>query len=328
MRYGFAVGRVKVRETKMLGTSRLDRLIGAADLSDQKRILAETDYGSFFTEANTPEDVEKALNEYLHSIYQFLEEVIPASKVLSYFKSRYDFQNLKVLLKEKCGNKNVQELWVGLGSLDLDTVRAIISNGNYDELGEPFASAVKEALERFKETEDYQQINLVMDKAFFKHLLDAAESTKNDFFVGYVARSIDLVNLKIFLRAKNLKKDAVFFESSISQGGLIDTGLLTALYNEPPEALVAQMKKYPYYKVVKESVLTTGLDLSLFDKRAEDLLIEYLRESKFMPVGLETLISYIIAEENEAKDLRMVLIGKLNGLPIQTIRERVRVQYV
>ncbi|MDI6800027.1 MAG: V-type ATP synthase subunit C [Actinomycetota bacterium] len=328
MKYGFAVGRVKVRETKMLGANRLDKLIGAADFADQKRILAETDYGSFLSEATTPEDVEKGLEEYLTSLYRFLSEVDLGSNVLSYFRAKYDFQNLKMMLKESCGDKSATHLWMDLGALKLEEVKSVMARGSFEDLEEPYGSAVREAKERFDETGDYQQINVILDKAFFGHLLAAAKSTYNGFFIDFVRMSIDLVNLKVFLRAKNLKRETAFFASSLVEGGFIDKGLLILLYNEPPEALAKQIRNQPYYEVVKESISAGGFDLSLFDKRADDLLVAHLQKAKFMPIGLEALISYIIAKENEVKDLRLVLIGKQNGLPPQMIKERVRVQYV
>lgn len=328
MKYGFAVGRVKVRETKMLGANRLDRLAQAADFADQKRILAETDYGSFLSEATTPEDVERGLEEYLVSLYRFLSEIDLGYDVPAYFKARYDFHNLKMLLKESCGDKDVSHLWMRLGTLKPEETKKIISLGAFDDLREPFGSAVREAKERFDETGDYQQINIVLDKAFYKQQLESAKSTKNDFFVEYVKMSIDLANLKVFLRAKNLKRDTSFFVSSLTDGGFIDKATLIPLYNEPPEALAKLLRNHPYFELVKDSGSSDSFDLSLFDKRSDDILVAYLQKAKFMPIGLEALIGYIIAKENEVKDLRLALIGKQNGLPAQTIKERVRVQYV
>ena len=42
--------------------------------------------------------------------------------------------------------------------------------------------------------------------------------------------------------------------------------------------------------------------------------------------GLTT--AYLLARENEIKCVRMVLTGKLNGMPEGTIRERLREMYV
>ena len=46
------------------------------------------------------------------------------------------------------------------------------------------------------------------------------------------------------------------------------------------------------------------------------------------PFGIGPLAAYLIARENEIKTVRIILSGKLNELPEESIRERVREMYV
>ncbi len=328
LKYGFAVGRIKVRETKMLGLNRIDRLVSASNFADQKRILAETDYGSFFQEATTPEDVEKALNDYLAIVYEFLEEVYPDKQILSYFRSRYDFHNLKVLLKAKYGEKTAEQIWSKLGMLETEEVKKAIEEGELEGIAEPYRSALYEAMERFEQDKNSQQIDIVLDKALYKHLYEAAKKQKNKFFTGFVRSSIDLVNLKVFLRAKSLNRESKFIEDAFLDRGFLEKEKLVSIYYDSLDIAVNMLKETSYAAIVQESIVGQEFDPDLFDKKVDDFLVRYLQPAKYIPVGLEPLISYIIAKENEVKVLRVILIGKLSGLSAQTIKERVRVQYV
>ncbi|MDO8886285.1 MAG: V-type ATP synthase subunit C [Candidatus Oleimmundimicrobium sp.] len=328
LKYGFAVGRIKVRETKMLGSNRLDRLINADDFADQKRILAETDYANFFQEAKTPEDVEESLDNYLAVLYEFLEEVYPDKQILSYFRSRYDFHNLKVLLKAKYEGKPIERIWSKLGMLEIEKIKKAIEESELEEIIEPYRSALYEAMERFEQDRDFQQIDIVLDKALYRYLYEVARKQKNKFFIGFVRSLIDLVNLKVFLRAKILNREPKFIEDAFLNKGYLEKEKLVSIYHDTLSIVADKLKETPYAAILQESMVGQEFNLDLFDKKVDDFLIHYIQPVKYIPVGLEPLISYIMAKENEVKSLRIILIGKLSGLSAQTIKERVRVQYV
>jgi V/A-type H+-transporting ATPase subunit C len=53
-----------------------------------------------------------------------------------------------------------------------------------------------------------------------------------------------------------------------------------------------------------------------------------VKETKFIPLGLEVMVAFLAAHEYEVKNLRILLAGKEAGIPTQTIRERIRESYV
>ena len=68
-RYGFAVGRVRVLETRLLKKSHFERLLDASSLFEQKRILSETIYGGYLENVNTADDIEIALDRSIADLY-------------------------------------------------------------------------------------------------------------------------------------------------------------------------------------------------------------------------------------------------------------------
>ena len=53
-----------------------------------------------------------------------------------------------------------------------------------------------------------------------------------------------------------------------------------------------------------------------------------IKETKFIPIGLEVMVAFLAAHEYEVKNLRILLSGKEAGIPTATIRERIRDSYV
>ena len=68
--------------------------------------------------------------------------------------------------------------------------------------------------------------------------------------------------------------------------------------------------------------------LSAFERWCDNLLIRRIRPQLYNAFGLGPLAAYILARESEIKSVRIVLSGKKNHLPEESIRERVRETYV
>lgn len=69
-------------------------------------------------------------------------------------------------------------------------------------------------------------------------------------------------------------------------------------------------------------------NIASIEKACDDFLIRYIKEAKYFHFGIEPLISYILAKENEIKNLRIILIGKMNGFDRDYIRRALRRSYV
>lgn len=57
-------------------------------------------------------------------------------------------------------------------------------------------------------------------------------------------------------------------------------------------------------------------------------MIRTIQPQKYNPFSVGPLVAYVLARENEIKTVRIILSGKQNGLPEESIRERVREMYV
>ena len=49
-----------------------------------------------------------------------------------------------------------------------------------------------------------------------------------------------------------------------------------------------------------------------------------MKEAKMIPFGGEPLLAYIYAKETEIKVVRIIMVGKLNNIAEEVIRERLR----
>ena len=60
-----------------------------------------------------------------------------------------------------------------------------------------------------------------------------------------------------------------------------------------------------------------------FERCCNNFILEFLSKTRYVVFGVEPLIGYLIAKENEITTIRVIMIGKLNNLSKETILERV-----
>jgi vacuolar-type H+-ATPase subunit C/Vma6 len=118
LQFGFAVGRVRVLETRLLKRSTYERLLDAPTFVEQRRILSETPYGSYLETVETAEDVERALDGAQLDVYRdFLKTANLPGPIVEYFTTLHDFENIRGMLKAEALGIESAELLNDLGSV-------------------------------------------------------------------------------------------------------------------------------------------------------------------------------------------------------------------
>ncbi|MBE6008770.1 MAG: V-type ATP synthase subunit C, partial [Lachnospiraceae bacterium] len=74
--------------------------------------------------------------------------------------------------------------------------------------------------------------------------------------------------------------------------------------------------------------LSENIPVGAFEKLCDDYIMSYVKDAKYKTLTAEPIIGYLLAKENEAKTLKMILSCKLSGIDPQKIKERVRESYV
>ena len=71
--YAYAVGRIRVLETRLLDKSKLERMVEAPTVDEALKVLAETDYANMVAELDSVYEFEKILQEEIRRTYQLVE---------------------------------------------------------------------------------------------------------------------------------------------------------------------------------------------------------------------------------------------------------------
>ncbi len=326
MKFTQAVSRIWVLETRLLDKAKVERMIEVNSASEVLRILNETEYSNVSSKVKRPEDYEDILSAELKRVYDLVYEISPIKDVVKIMSLKYDYHNAKVLLKEKVLGKDLSSMLIKLGNLDLHEVKRKIDSDNLKSLNGTLGKGIQEAMKAFEETKDPQKIDIIIDKYMYKELVELNKSLNYKFIDNLVKAMIDSTNIRTLLRIKKQNKGRDFAQEVIVDGGAIDSSKLISLLNESPENIMSKLQSTIYSELIKEGFegYITTESASLLEKLSDNYIMELMKDSKLVTFGPEKLLSYIYAKETEIKVIRIIMVGKLNNIAEEVIRERLR----
>ncbi len=308
--YAYAVGRIRVLETKLLPVGFFERLLNTTSLDETLRLMGETDYGSKDCDA----DFENILEEQLLEVYHFLRRQTSDAPELLVFLRRWDIHNLKLLVAAEAeGHPSI------LGVTPFEELEEMVTNSEYTELPLEF----NEVLENLPEGGPERAAAL--DKAYYgygRRILGKCSQLLGDYW----QTRLDLINLQIFLRLRNANASTKEFFKFMVEPGIIESEKWAELFNAPYQNLALLLSNSPYQNLLRggEEIFKY---LPFLERETDNFLLEIIKEAKMISLGIEPLIGYLLAKEREVLNLRLVFAGKKNKLPAETVRRRLRNVY-
>ena len=321
MQFTQALSRIWVLETRLLDKAKIQRMIEAPNADDVIKILGETEYANVMGNVKRASDYEEMLSAELQRVYSLVYELCPVKDIVNLFSTKYIYHNVKVLLKGKFLGKDFSNLLIHLGKDDVNEIKRKIDSDSFGDLRGNIGKAVMAAVEDFEATKD---------KFMFEELVQIRKSLNYSFTDKIINAMIDSTNIKTLLRIKKQGKGREFAQEVIVPGGYIDKDTLVSIINESPENIISKLSFSVYSEIVREGLegyIATN-SANLLEKLSDNYIMALMKDSKFVTFGPERILSYIYAKETEIKLIRIIMVGKLNNVAEEVIRERLRDSYV
>ncbi len=313
------------RERDLLTAARMERMIEAPTAEEAAKVLAEIGYGEF--NPSSERELSVVLASEQEKLFEDLYRFVPDKAVVDVFKVKYDYHNLKTLLKARAMGVDGGRLLLDAGRVSAQEMNRAVTEGDYNALPELLRAAAEEAGEVLASTGDPQLSDFVLDRAYYAEMLSAARATGSGFLVEYVQGTIDAANLRSAVRTLRMKKGADLLKKVLVEGGAIRpesvqaaalAGNLEELYRPTPLRTAAELG----------TAAAQGGSLTAFEKACDDAVTAVAARAKSVPFGVEAVISYVAAKEIEFTAVRVIMSSRLAGIEGDTIRERLREAYV
>lgn len=337
--FAYVNARVRSMESRLLDEHKLNELIEAAGMSEFVGFLEDTDYGAYLSDSNKDSiGIEKALNTHLAHVYKTLVNMSPdkARKILKLFEKKFDVQNIKTLLRAKYVGLNAEEtfnLIVPLGTIPENKLRELCEARTVEEVlngleSTEYSKILSNELAMYEQTGRLSSFELALDKYLLENLWKSVgiEGTTEDIFKEFVGAMIDIENLKVILRAKS---DNISSEDTLNY--ILNVGYELAPWklkelaeSESIEGIISALEGTKYGSIISENLEEyekTG-SVYVFEKALDKYLAEIGKKiSLRQPFGVGPIIGLITAKEQEIKNLKIIIKGKIEGLSSNQIRE-------
>ena len=318
--------RVRAMENDLVTPERMEQLLAAH--SDEEAVKLLQSFGYPEIDLKHPEAMDEAIGAVRQATLDDLAAGLPDAGYLDVFKIKYDYHNVKTLLKAEAMETGAGRVLMDLGRIGTAELAEALRTGEGDLPGR-LGEAAAEAREVLDTTRDPQLADVALDKWYYSDLLETADATGSDFLRGWVAIQIDAANLRTLVRTLRMGKTADFLRGVLVEGGDVGTDELLHISANGGSGLGEFYAPTRLADAAEAGAdaLRGGL-LTEFEKRCDDAVSAYLDDARLIPFGEAPVLSYLVYRETEYTNLRIALMGRGAGIPADVIRSRLRAGYV
>ena len=315
---------LRAREIRMLSRERAERMLDASGFEECAKMLTENGYEDLSQMSIS--QIENALSVRRAELFHELESLVPNREVLDLFRLKYDYHNAKVLLKSEAILHEAKNLLSGAGRVAPEVMTRCFHEDRLRDLPGRLGAAAEQARALLNRSANPQLSDFLMDREYYAEMRDLAEAIGTDFAKGYVALLADSTNLRSTVRILRMGKDIGYLREALVPGGSISEERLIA--GVGGEGIVSVFAGSPLQKAAQLGAdAVAGGTLTSFELACDNVLADYLADAKRSSFGEECVIAYLAGQESELTAVRMILTGRLAGVPGDVIRERLRDLY-
>ncbi|MDR3090819.1 MAG: V-type ATP synthase subunit C [Clostridiales bacterium] len=325
--YTSLTGYLRVLEKRLLNREGVERLIDAPNAEEAVKLISQTSQFDL-SGIEAPEMYEAAVKAELKRAFAELYAKAPETATISIALAKYDYHNVKTAVKAKYLSGDPEYLYFDYTPVSSKLIRAAAAGEKAETLPEHLAEAVRLGISVYEQTRDPQVLDIAVDKHMLGYIGGLAG--KSEFLREYARFSVDFYNLKTLMRAKAIGKSARFLKGALAEAdGALPASVFAENFDQPYDVIASKMYYKYFGQALKHAVedYEKNGNFSALEKSLDNYLIEHLKKSKYVAFGPEVLLSYILCKESEARQIRVIMTCKLNGISADILRERLRDNY-
>ena len=330
--WAYIVSRIKVMSRKLIPTPEYLKLLNM-DLNGIIKYLEETEYKKEIDELAYKyrglELIEYSLTLNLSRTYRKILRIskgLPREIILKYLK-KWDFWNIKNIIRGKkfgFSKEEIEATLVIAGEYDEDFYRTLVAREELEDIikefkGKPYYPILKKLIEE-RPLGKYED---ELDKYYYTTLMEIEPKTKDlKIFINFIKMEVDIKNIKTILRLKieEAKPDEIL-EKIIPGGYQLKDKEARKLATSEWKEMIESLKGYWFYEEIKnlfEQMALSRLEVYLDRMWAKRVIAH----SRYHPISVLPVLSYILLKKIEMDNLRILARGKEEGMGVEDIKEQ------
>lgn len=334
--FAYPNARIMARRGKMLDKKQIVEIIDTKRTEDLNNLIGEMpEYKKYIDKF----PFEKSMDMHLAETHELLFKISP-DKFKDFFESfvsKWDIRNIKTIITAKetgVDTESIKDILIPFGKLKKETLNRLMDAENIEDILDilkdtEYYDILNAAVPLYKEEGILLSIEAALDKYYYSKLLEIVSEASNDdekILNSLITKQIDIINLKIILRAKSEGMEYKDIEDYIIPGGygLSEWKLKDLIGAEKITDFVVKLEGTDYYDALNDAIpdyektgSVSPLELAL-DKYALELgrLL-----SKKRPSTIGPSIDYLTKKEIETRNLKIIYRAKNEGFSPKIIRD-------
>ncbi|MDY6367167.1 MAG: V-type ATPase subunit [Clostridia bacterium] len=318
----YANARAKALENGLLSVDRLNRMLDSGSPDEAMKVLAEVNFGGGVS-IDSFMKFETLISAEEKKFISFIKADCPSQAFKNYMLLPFDFHNAEAFIKEKYLKRKADDFTVDSGMIEKESMKEKIMLDEYKDFPDEMAKALITCDSDFVSGKATgASVNSVFKKALYKELYKNAKKGELNEIFNIKA---DCANIGVALRVRNFSQAKEFF---VSGGKLTETELKT-LSEESFELIKEKCKFMSCGELISVAVDSCIKDepLSAFETLADDFALKFLKKKKYATDGIVPFMLYCYYKLAEIKNVRIVMVGLINGMDKNEIKRRLREGY-
>lgn len=310
--YEYAVGSIKAKEKSLLTPQDLEVLM--ASESEQALI------GHLRDKGYQGDSVADMIANRDRETWEYVGSLVEDMSLFAPLLYQNDLHNVKAVIKGVLTNRKVDGLLLSPATIDANEIRQAVESQRFDRLPAWIAPAAEEAFRIMAQENDARLGDAILDRAAMAAMLNAANGLGRPV-QEYFRMQVFFNDIKVALRAARTGTTAAYLEAALCPVEGLDLPRLRTAALAGSEELIAYLKTLEVYgcRTAIEAFLKSP---SAFERTVDDMLIAWMRLSRFSVEGVDTLYGYVLARQAESKVVHIIASGVRTGAG--DLRERVR----
>jgi V/A-type H+-transporting ATPase subunit C len=317
--YIYAVARIRSKELQLLDDQFINQLMAAPGYNECLKLLLDKGWAK---EGIT--ELEQMLKHEQEETWDFISDLVEDMSVFDVLLLPKDYHNLKAAIKMVYTGSEDENIFLHHGSIDAGTILEAVKSQDFTLLPEHMRTAAGEAYRVLTETGDGQLCDLIIDKAALEAIYSAGKEQSDEVLKLFAEMKTASANIKVAVRAQRTGKSLEWIQRALAPCDTLDVEVLARAAVSGFDEICEYLMQTEYAEGVDE----LKRSLSHFERWCDDRLIQRIQPQKYNPFTLGPLAAYLLARDNEIKTVRIILLGKLNEISEEAIRERLRIMYV
>ncbi|GAK59874.1 ATP synthase, subunit C [Candidatus Vecturithrix granuli] len=325
--YLYSIGRVKELEKGLLIQTHLARILEA---ENPLAVLRSLGFFRTSDDHERQESIDELFERERKQNRTLLHELIAESPLEDVFLLPFDFENIKLYVKAKLtGNAALKDLALEEGKFRKQHLFQAIFENTSTDIPAVIMDDIKAITEEFQTNQRFAPIDARLHWRLRTLQLDLARRAKSAFLVEYLQRLSDTQNISTTFRRKFHQLGRETLAAMLLDTGTLAPGFFERVYDGGWESLAAAFRPTPYGELAAAAIadLRPETFLPTLDVLCANFMLGFLRTTKQMSTGIEPILAFYLAREQELRMVQTILAGKRFGYAQDNIQQRMRELY-